>query len=366
MIFGVHISPASRSVCVCVAALLGLAACQPKTEEAAAPVRPVRTVTVAPSPAQPQASFTGRVEARDQASLAFRIGGRVSERLVGVGATVKEGQPLARLDPETEINELRSARAALSAAEGLLRQAEAAYERQDHLRARGVTTQADYEQAEQALKSARSQTEAAAAGVRIAEDMVGFTVLKADAPGVVTAIGAEPGEVVAAGRMVVQLARRDGRDAVFDVPAAALAAIGVDDRVTVTLAGNPAVTATGRVREVSPEADAVTRLFRIRVGLAEPPEGMRLGVSVQGTPLPVETQGFSIPAAALVRSGGQTAVWVVDPATRKIAERRVEIAADDPARAVVTRGLAAGDIVVTAGASTLKAGQSVRLAGVEP
>jgi RND family efflux transporter MFP subunit len=166
--------------------------------------------------------------------------------------------------------------------------------------------------------------------------------------------------------MVVQLARRDGRDAVFDVPAGAVAAMGVDDRVTVALAGNPAITATGRVREVSPEADAVTRLFRIRVGLVNPPEGMRLGVSVQGTPLPVEAGGFAIPASAIVRSSGQTAVWVVDPSTRTLAARTVELAADDPARAVVRRGLAAGDIVVTAGASTLKAGQKVRLAGVEP
>lgn len=350
-----------------VMAGLALSACQQKAEEPAVPpLRPVRTVTVAPSPALPKANFTGVIEARDQASLAFRIGGRVAERLVGIGATVKDGQPLARLDPETEVNELRSARAALSAADGILRQAAAAYERQSHLLARGVTSRADYEQAEQALKAARAQVEAAAAGVRIAEDVVGFTVLKADAPGVVTAIGAEPGEVVAAGRMVVQLARRDGRDAVFDVPAGAVAAMGVDDRVTVALAGNPAITATGRVREVSPEADAVTRLFRIRVGLVNPPEGMRLGVSVQGTPLPVEADGFAIPASAIVRSSGQTAVWVVDPSTRTLAARPVELAADDPARAVVRRGLAAGDIVVTAGASTLKAGQKVRLAGVEP
>jgi RND family efflux transporter MFP subunit len=343
-----------------------LSACQQETAEPAPPVRPVRTVTIAPSAVQPLASFTGRIEARDQASLAFRISGRIAERMVGIGAAVKDGQPLARLDPETEENELRSARATLSAADGILRQAEAAHERQSHLYARGVTSRADFEQAEQALKSARAQVEAAAAGVRIAEDVVGFTVLKADAPGVVTAVGAEPGEVVAAGRMIVQLARRGGRDAVFDVPAGAIAATGVDDRMSVALAGNPGVATTGRVREISPEADPVTRLFRIRVGLVDPPEGMRLGVSVQGTPLPVEADGFAIPAAALVRASGQTAVWVVDPATRTLAARPVELAADDPARAIVRRGLAAGDVVVVAGVSTLKAGQAVRLLGVEP
>lgn len=358
---------ALRPAMLAAAVAAGLVACDQKAPEpVAAPVRPVRTVTVAAAPAVPQASFSGQIEARDQASLGFRIGGRVAERFVGVGATVKEGQPLARLDPETELNELRSARATLAAAEGVLRQAEAAYERQSHLRARGITSQADYEAAEQTLKAARSQTEAATAGVRIAEDVVGFTVLKADAPGVVTAVGAEPGEVVAAGRMVVQIARRDGRDAVFDVPAAAVAAIGVDDRVTVTLPGAPAVSAAGRVREVTPEADPVTRLFRVRVGLADPPEAMRLGVSVQGTPVPAEAEGFPIPTSALVRANGQPAVFVVDPATRSLAVRPVELAAEDPARVVVRRGLAAGDIVVTAGAAFLKAGQKVRLAGIEP
>lgn len=363
----VPVSLQVRRMPAAIAVALLVAACQQKAEEpTAAPVRPVRTVTVAATPAQPQASFTGRIEARDQASLGFRIGGRVAERLVGIGATVKEGQPLARLDPETELNELRSARAALAAAEGVLRQADAAYERQSHLHARGITSRADYEAAEQNLKAARAQAEAAAAGVRIAADVVGFTVLKADAPGVVTAVGAEPGEVVAAGRMVIQLARREGRDAVFDVPAAAVSAIGVDDRVTVALPGTPPVTASGRVREVTPEADPVTRLFRVRVGLIDPPEAMRLGVTVQGTPVPAEAGGFSIPASALLRANGQPAVFVVDPATRALAERRVELAAEDPARVVVTRGLAAGDIVVTAGASSLNAGQKVRLAGIEP
>jgi RND family efflux transporter MFP subunit len=346
--------------------LLGACNGQDEADVAPMPVRPVRTITVTAAPLQSVPSFSGQIEARDQATLAFRIGGRVAERLVAVGDTVREGQALARLDPETELNELRSARAALAAAHGVLRQAEGRHERQSHLYGRRVTSRADLEDAEQALKTARSQVEAAEAQVRIAEDVVGFTVLKADAPGVVTAVGAEPGEVVAAGRMVVRLARRDGRDAVFDIPAAALPAMEVGHRVTVELAGSSAASANGRVREVAPEADPVTRLFRIRVGVSEPPASFRLGVSVQGTPAPVEANGVSIPAAALVRAGDEAAVLVVDPATLTLQRRAIELADENPAVAVVRRGLADGDVVVTAGVSGLKPGQKVRLAGVEP
>ncbi len=201
--------------------------------------------------------------------------------------------------------------------------------------------------------------------MRIAEDVVGFTILKADGEGVVTATGAEPGEVVVAGRPVVRVARRDARDAVLDVPAATLDLLSSDTRVTVALPGDPAATATGRVREVTPEADPVTRLFRVRIGLANAPPGLRLGSSVQVAISPAEASGFVVPASALLREGGAAAVWVVDPATGRVSKRAVELAQDDPAMAVVSKGLAAGDVVVTAGVSTLAPGLTVRLAGVE-
>jgi RND family efflux transporter MFP subunit len=311
-------------------------------------------------------TFPGRIEAADTASLGFRISGRVSARLVSVGAEVKEGQLLASLDPETELNELRSARAALAAAEGVLRQAEGRQERQSHLHARGVTSTADLEAAEQGLKAARAQVEAAAAQARVAEDVVGFTELRADAAGVVTAVGAEPGEVVQAGRMVVRLARRDGRDAVFDVPSEALDAFGPDERVSVQASSDPALRASGRVREVAPEADPVTRLFRVRVGLADPPEGLKLGLSVQGSFAPGAPGGLVIPATALVRGGPEPSVWIVDTLKETVSLRPVQVERDDPATVVVAKGLAPGDVVVTAGVNGFQPGQKVRLSGIGP
>lgn len=344
---------------------LAAGACQREAEKAPSPARMVRTITVEPAPQAADLSFTGHIEAQDQASLSFRIAGRLSERAVNVGATVTEGQIVARLDPENELNDLRAARAALTATQGVLRKAQNQYQRQSHLLERGVTTRADFEAAEQGQTAAQAQVDAAQARVRTAEDIVAFTTLKADAPGVVTRIGAEPAEVVAAGRMIVQLARRDGRDAVFEVPAETIRAIPADATIHVALGGDQNVTARGHVREVSPQADPVTRTFRVRVGLSDPPASFRLGTAVSGSIRGAETAGIAIPATALLRQGQATGAWIVDPKTLAVSLRKLDILSADPATALVGKGLALGDIVVTAGANLLKEGQIVRLTGTE-
>lgn len=343
----------------------GLAGCGEKAEAPAAPPRPVRVMTVGGPVAQATSTFTGRVEAKDSAALGFRIGGRMIERTVGMGDRVKDGDVVARLEPQDEENALRSARAALTAAQGQLVQAENAFDRQRRLLDRGATTQAYFEAAEQGRIAGRARVEAAEAQLRNAEEMLSFTVLKADAPGIVTSIGAEPGEVVRAGQPIVQLARRDGRDAVFDVPAGLMRTVPGDGRIAVSLADSPSVTAAGRVREVSPQADPVTRTFAVRVGLIDPPAAFRLGSTVTGSVQTAASGSVSLPAAAVAGSGTASAVWVVDPKTSKVAARPVEIARADGGTVWIAKGLAPGDVVVTAGAASLTEGQAVRLPGAE-
>lgn len=355
-----------RTAAALAAIVVSVAACNREEAQAPPPVRIVRTITVEPPREAADITFTGHIEAQDQASLSFRIGGRLAERMVGVGAAVREGEIVARLDPENELNELRSAQAALVSAQGLLRKAENQLQRQNHLLERNVTTRADFEAAEQGRTAAQAQVDAAQARVRSAEDVVGFTSLKADAPGLVTSVGAEPGEVVAAGRMIVQLARREGRDAVFEVPADTVRTLPPDARVYVALSGDPNGTVNGRVREIAPQADPITRTFRVRVGLSEPPQSFRLGTAVSGTIRGSETSGIAIPSTALTRRGQDTGVWIVDPKTLTVSLRKLDVLSADPAEALIQKGLALGDIVVTAGASLLKEGQHVRLTGTEP
>ncbi len=342
---------------------LGLGSCG-KDQKAEAPApRPVRTVTAASQEAGETVVLTGHIQSEDEASMAFRIGGRMIQRLVNVGDQVKTGQEIARLDPQNELNALRSAQAGLAAAEAQLTQARAAFARQQTLLAQGHTPRAQFDLAEKALRTAQAQVDNGEVQVRIAADRVSFTILQADAPGTVTARGAEPGEVVQAGQMIVQLARQGGRDAVFDVPAQVLRAAPGDPRITINLTDDPSMTTVGRVREVAPQADPVTRTFQVKVGLTDPPAAMRLGATVNGTMHLASDAEIAIPASALTEFNRQPAVWIVDPANLTVSLRNIELQRFDPGTVVVAHGLETGDIVVTAGVQALHPGQTVRLLG---
>ena len=340
-----------------------LASCKPDTKVEAPEIRPVRTVTAAKGKAGETVVLTGHVQAEDEPAFAFRIAGRMIERPVNVGDRVEAGQVLAKLDPENELNELRSAESTLAAAQGQLTYARGDFDRQRQLLANGHTPRARFDQSQNALQSAQSQVDNAEAQLRIARDRVSWTTLEADAPGTVTARGAEPGEVVQAGQMIVRLARQGGRDAVFDVPAQLLRSAPNDSEITVRLTDDPSVMATGRVREIAPQADPVTRTFEVKVGLSDPPEAMRLGATVAGSVKLESEPVISIPATALTEVNRQPAVWIVDPKNLTVSMRNVELLRHDPGTVFIAQGLDTGDIVVTAGIQALHPGQKVRLLG---
>lgn len=352
--------------CLVIITALAVASCGPGAQPEPEAVRPVRVVTVEKREGGETVSLTGRIQAEDNVALSFRVGGRMVARTVNVGDRVEAGQVIARLEPEQAENALRAARANLAAAMSVLTKTQNDFGRQDQLLRDGWTTRVRHDQALQAFQSAQAKVDAAHAQVAIAEDNLTYTVLVADAPGHVTARGAEPGEVVAAGRMIVQLAREGGRDAVFDVPAQLVTNAPRDPLVTVVLTSDPSVRTTGRVREVAPQADPVTRTFEVKVGLSDPPEAMRLGSTVTGAIRLSGGAGIGIPASALSALSGQPAVWVVDPSASTVALRPVEVERYDLARVVVSRGLEPGDVVVTAGVQALRPGQKVRLLGATP
>lgn len=323
----------------------------------------MRTVTVEQREAGEVISLTGHIEAADEAAVAFRVGGRMLERLVNVGDRVTAGQVLARLDAQNARNNLRSAESALNAANALLSQTRNTYERQRHLLDRGFTTRANYDAAEQAYLSAQSQVDNATAQLKIARDNVDYTEIHADAEGVITARGAEPGEVVQAGQMIVRIARENGRDAIFDVPANVFRVAPADPVITVALSDSPSVTAEGRVREVAPQADPVTRTFQVKVGLTKPPEAFRLGATVVGTLRLDAGTAIELPASALTEFNRQPAVWVVNPETLAVSLRNIEVQRFNPSTVAVAGGLVEGELVVTAGVQVLHEGMKVRLSG---
>lgn len=340
-----------------------VAGCVETDEVAPAEARPVRVITVEEQIGGETVTLAGTVESQVQVDLGFRIGGRVTERLVNVGDVVTAGQVLARLDPADEENGLRAAEANLAAAEAQLVEADANLSRQRQLYDRGFLARAGLDRAEAAQATASSAADAARAQYGVAKRRLNDTVLYADAPGTVTARGAEPGEVVTPGRMIVQIARDEGKDAVFDVPESMFGRGGIDNVIKVALSQNPAVTAEGRVREVAPRADAVTGTFRVRVGLIDPPPDLRLGSTITGQTTFDPVGSIEIPASALTSADGKPAVWVVDPAALTVSLRPIEVGRFTPAAVVVEDGLQSGDLVVTAGVQALRPGQAVRLAG---
>jgi RND family efflux transporter MFP subunit len=343
-----------------------LAACQPDVEAAAPQARPVRTVTTEKREAGLPVTLTGRIEAEDEVALAFRISGRVLENDRKLGDRLESGQVVARLESQNESNALRAAQANLAATEGQLTQARNHFERQDTLLKQGWTTRANHDQAKQAQQTAQSQVDAAEAQLKTAHDQVSFTELRADAPGVVTAVGPRAGEVVQTGQMIVRLARKDGRDAVFDASAQLLRSAPRDPQITVSLTDNPAVMARGRVREVAPQANPATRTFEVKVGLTDPPEAMLLGATVTGRMEVEAVPVIEIPATALIKFNQKPAVWIVDPSKLTVTIRNVEVLRFDPTTVAVSEGLDTGEVVVTAGVQALHPGQKVRLLGSEP
>jgi membrane fusion protein, multidrug efflux system len=354
--------PAARCLLLALGLTTALAGCDGE-EDAPAPaeIRPVRAIVAEVSAGGRNLALGGTVESQIEVALAFRIGGRIAERPVNVGDSLADGQLVARLDPTDEENGLRAAEANFAAAEGQLVEARINFERQRQLYERQIAARAALDRAEQGLTSAQAAADAAEAQLGIARRRLADTELRADAPGVVVAVGAEIGEVVQAGRMIVQKAQVSGLDAVFDVAAEVLEASPPDPPVTVRLTLTPGVTAEGRVREVSPRADPATGTFRVRVGLIDPPPTMRLGSAVTGLVSFGGTSGIVLPASALTAADGEPAVWIVDPDAMTVGLRPIEVASFEPGSVTVAGGLEPGMLVVTAGVQALRPGQEVRL-----
>jgi len=365
--------------CAALSLMAVLAGCAREAEPPAPEIRPVRSITVAPRTVDNTVALTGTVQPQNEINLSFRIDGRLVERTVEIGDNVRPGQLIARLDPQNEESSLQSVRAQLAGAHAQLVEARSNYERMRDLVAEDAVSRAQYEQARALLQSAEAQVKSLQGQVSLAQNRLSYTRLVSDVAGVVTARGPEPGEVVGAGRMVVQVAREGARDAVFDVPAQIKDAARLDPQVVVSpgkagakagggsrefsvaLAMDPQVTAIGRVREVSPRADPVTGTFAVRARLIDPPPAMRLGSTVTGRMKLDGAPALTVPATALVRGDGKTAVWVVDKASGTVALRNIEIGDADAHAVQVAAGLQPGDVVVTAGVQALRPGQKVRL-----
>ncbi|UJW76963.1 efflux RND transporter periplasmic adaptor subunit [Rhizobium sp. SL42] len=347
------------SAAVALMAVL-LVGCQGEDEGAELPPRPVKTVAVSFSPEDTFGSLVGEIRPVIETSFSFRQGGEMRERDVEVGDLVEPGTVLARLDAEDAQDALRKAEANLFSAEAQYQNAELSRARQQQLYPRTTTRQA-LDNAIAQASMAQAGVDAAKAGLRIAQTNLDNRVLKANAAGVVTATGAEVGQVVGGGQMVVRVAQLGARDAVFEVPEATIQTTGGQARVDVQLLSNPSSTATGAVREISPTANPITRNFTVRIGLDAAPDDFRFGSAVRGTIRLAGAPAARLPMTALFNQNNETAVWLVDTASNTTKLVPVEVHRFDTQDFLVTKGLASGDQVVVAGVQQLRPGMAVRL-----
>jgi RND family efflux transporter MFP subunit len=336
------------------------------TDHAAAPtVRAafVRTEIVQPRDRQASVTLTGEIQARFRADLSFRVSGRVLARYVDVGARVQAGEVLALLDPAEQQADVDAATAAVLAAESQLRVAKATFERQTALIASGFTTRTVYDQAQEGLRTTEGVLEAAKAQLGTSKDALGYTALRAEAAGVITARNVEAGQVVQAAQPVFSLAQDGERDAVFDVYESIFFGDLDGGRISLALVSDPGVKATGYVREVSPAIDAKSSTIRVKVAIQGPSAAMTLGSAVVGTVKAKAQQQIALPWSALMAAGSKPAVWTVDPATKAAALKPVTIGGYEAREVLIKAGLKPGERVVIDGGKLLSVGQAVTYEG---
>ncbi|RZN23416.1 efflux RND transporter periplasmic adaptor subunit [Bradyrhizobium sp. Leo121] len=346
-----------------VLASVALTGCNDHAAQTATRATLVRTTIVQPRDRQAAITLTGEVQARFRADLSFRVSGRVIARAVDIGAHVERGDVLARLDPAEQQADVDAATAAVASAEAQLRVAKATFERQKALIASGFTTRTVYDQAQEGLRTAEGVLEAAKAQLGTSRDALGYTTLRAEADGVITARSIEVGQVVPAAQPVFSLAQDGERDAVFEVYESVFLGQADSGRVMLALISDPGVTATGEVREISPAIDAKSSTIRVKVSIENPPAAMTLGSAVSGTVVAKAERQITLPWSALMAAGRRPAVWTVDPKTQTASLKPVTVGAYEAGQVLIKGGLEPGERVVVDGGKLLSVGQSVTEVG---
>jgi RND family efflux transporter MFP subunit len=344
-------------------ASLALAACgdghvaDPRTE---APL--VRTSVVQAAPGQTR-SFTGIVAARVQSDLGFRVQGKVIERLVDVGQTVKRGQPLMRIDPIDLGLQARSQQQLVDAAQARATQAADDEARYRGLVAAGAVSASAYEQIKAAADSAKAQLAAAKAQADVANNASSYAVLVADADGVIVETLAEPGQVVTAGQVVVRLAHAGAREAVVQLPETLRPAAGSIAQAQLYGANQKSVPAT--LRQLSDSADRLTRTFEARYVLGSTLSDAPLGATVT-IELPRDTAqtqlAMEVPVGAVFDPGTGAGVWTIAGSPAHASWHKVHVVTLGADTAAVTGDLREGEQVVALGAQLLHEGEAVRVA----
>lgn len=342
-------------------AVLVLAGCA-RNEAPAEAVRPAQLVQASVGNTSATAVFAGEIRPRFEADLGFRIAGKIIERKVDVGARVRRGQALARLDPADVGLQVDAARSALNVTQTDYTYAKAEYERYQNLHAQKFISASALDAKRSAYESARAKVEQARAQLAVTQNQAGYATLTAPEDGVITAINVEAGQVVGIGQAVMKLARENEREVAISVPENRLDELRSAKSLVAMLSANPGKLYPARVREIAPSVDPVTRTFAVRVSVLDSDPALRWGMTAN---VAIMSEGAH--AAALLplssvyhATDGTPAVWVYDPQTHKVALRSVKLGPYREDGVLIESGIKHGEWVVAAGVNKLQPGQVIR------
>lgn len=325
-------------------------------------VRPARVAEIAYRRQAQTLTLAGTVVPRIESTLGFRVAGKITRRAIDVGAAVKPGDVIAELDPTDYRLAVDNARAALASAEADYTRAKADHERYLKLKGSTAFVPQTLDQRQSLASTALARVDQARSQLATAENNLDYTVLRADAAGVVTAVQAEVGQVMAQGQGVVRVARLDELEILVGVPEHRLKTVREANIASFELWSDPGRRHSARLRELSPSADPVTRTYPARFSVLQPPEFIGLGMTAT---LVFEKRDAApvaeVPLSAIFQRGTQPAVWVVDRTTGLIDLRPVTIARWRDDTAAIASGVKDGELVATAGVHKLEHGQKVRL-----
>jgi RND family efflux transporter MFP subunit len=351
---------------VMILGLALLAGCQPKKAAEQKPPAQVNVAKIVFTDYAQSVSVTGEIRAKIDSNLSFRVSGKVTERLVDVGDHVAAGDVLARIDPTQQQADVAASDAAVRSAEAQLRQTTSAFDRQKALLAQGFTTRSAYDSAEEAQRTAQGSLDAARAQLQTSRETLSYTELKADASGVVTARNIEVGQVTQIASTAFTVAVDGPRDAIFNVYEGLVTRSIGDQQIQIVLFDNPAITATGIIREVSPTVDDASGTVRVKVAVQNPTPQMALGSVVIGTVKLPAVKAAVLPSSVLTSDNGKPAVWVVDPQTNAVDLRDVTVTAYESLSVAIGGGLQAGEQVVTTGGTRLRPTEIVAIKSGDP
>jgi len=325
------------------------------------PPRPVRFIQVGMSDVKETLFLPGEVRARFEQRYGFRVAGKIARRLVDVGQEVKAGQVLAVLDSQDVLPAIDAQEAQVEVARSDFRLQQSELKRQQALRDRGFVSGAVLERQAANAESAQSRLIAAQSQLANAQNGLSFQTLRADKAGVIVAVDAEAGSVVAAGQSVVRMAQLGEKEVAVNVPERAVSQLKQATGFFASVGAIADKAYKAKLRELSPAADPASRTYGARLAILNPDDALKLGMSAMVRIELGSGQAIVVPNSALYTRDDTTHVWLVERASETVNPVVVEVGESTNEGVRIVSGLKPGDLVVTAGANLLLTGQKVRL-----